>query len=211
MTTEVEERGRARIPDDARALDHWVFGPLTVTAHDTLEPVYEESYWRLYEGAFGPLRTEAAARQVLDRDEFSEEMTDPRVTKYLVWDDDGAAGMTTLTQDLSTVPWISPHFYAARYPDHAARDAIFYLGFILVRPGLRSSRVFHRLMDVVTDRISAADGVVGYDICAFNITTLNFADRIETVVGRRHPAAFAEVDSQHYFTTDFLVAGPPAD
>jgi hypothetical protein len=35
-------------------------------------------FWELYVAAFGPLRTRAAARQVLHEDEFFEEMADPR-------------------------------------------------------------------------------------------------------------------------------------
>ena len=48
-------------------------------------------------------------------------MLDPRVHKYIAWDDDGVAvGMSTLTRHLETVPWISPDFFAYHFPEHTA-------------------------------------------------------------------------------------------
>ena len=40
--------------------------------------------------------------------------------------------MSTLTRHLETVPWISPEYFAYHFPEHTARDAVYYLGFTLV-------------------------------------------------------------------------------
>jgi hypothetical protein len=87
-------------------------------------------YYKLYVATFGALDTEAAGRQLLSEDEFREEMLDPRVHKYIAWDaDDQAIGMSTLATDVATMPWVSPTYFAHRYPEQHARGAIFYLGF----------------------------------------------------------------------------------
>ena len=104
---------------------------MRVTIEQKISADLIESFYELYVAAFGPLRTRAAARQVLSLDEFIEEMTDPRVDKYVVWnaDDDGveqAIALTTFTNDLATVPWIEPAYYEHHYPDHFARNAVYY-------------------------------------------------------------------------------------
>ena len=89
----------------------------------------------LYRPAFEPLKVRSAARQVLTRGEFLEQMRDERVDKYVAWENGSEPiGMITLTRHLESVPWISPDYFAARYPEHWARNAIYYIGFILAHP-----------------------------------------------------------------------------
>ena len=46
---------------------------------------------QLYHETFSALQVKAVARQLLHEHEFLEEMHDPRVHKYVAWDDDGEA------------------------------------------------------------------------------------------------------------------------
>ncbi|MGZ4524317.1 MAG: hypothetical protein ACXVXO_13025, partial [Mycobacteriaceae bacterium] len=76
-----------------------------------MDDLTAQMFYDLYLAAFGPMRTRAAARNVLHQDEFFAEMNDTRVSKYVAWDADGrAVGLTTLTNDLHSVPWISPEY-----------------------------------------------------------------------------------------------------
>jgi hypothetical protein len=179
-------------------------GRPTVTALTAVDEATARHFWRLYLEAFGPLRTRAAARQVLHEDEFLEEMVDDRVWKYIAWDDKGTAiGMTTLTRHLETVPWISPEFYQARYPEHFARQAVYYLGFTLVGKGARGVLSFAAMIEAVVERLAADRAVCGYDICAFNNESIRFADNIEAMLRRGGEAVTMDrLDSQTYYVAD---------
>ena len=123
----------------------------------------------LYLRAMAPLVTRAAARHVLTRDEFDDEMADPRILKVLVRDDDGVpVALTTLTRDLAAVPWVNPSYFWTRFPDAVGRNAMFYLGYIVVDPDRRRSRALLLMAAEVKQHLVAARGVVGYDICAYN-------------------------------------------
>ena len=186
------------------ALQRWRLGVLTITRHELIPGEHAPYFYRLYEQAFGPLRTRAAARHVLTGEEFATELTDGRLQKYVAWDADGRAiGLATITRELEAVPWISPEFYRARFPAHAARDALFYLGFVLARPEVNSGRIFHRLMQVMTEPVAAVGGVAAYDICAFNNQALHFADRIETTLGRFAEGRYSQLDEQQYYAVNF--------
>ena len=123
----------------------------------------------LYLRAMAPLVTRAAARHVLTREEFDGEMADQRILKLLVRDDDGVpAGLTTLTRDLTAVPWVNPSYFWTRFPDAAGRDALFYLGYTLVDPERRRSQALLLMASEVKRQLQAARGVVGFDTCAYN-------------------------------------------
>ena len=147
----------------------WNDGEFTMTCTRRAAPDLKDSFWSLYEESFGPLRIRAAARQVLTEPEFAAELENPRIWKYVARDPQGRlAGLTTLTNDVSTMPWISPEYFEHNYPDEWRRHAVFYVGVTLVRPDMRRDRVWAMMATRVAQRVAAARGVLGYDICGHN-------------------------------------------
>ena len=136
----------------------------TVVAGSDLEVLHP-----LYLRAFAPLVTRAAARHVLTRDEFDQEMVDPRILKVLVRDEDGSpVALTTLTRDLTAVPWVNPSYYWTRFPDAVGRDALFYLGYIFVDPERRRTQALLLMASEIRTHLEQVRGVVGFDTCAYN-------------------------------------------
>ncbi|WP_245528940.1 hypothetical protein [Beutenbergia cavernae] len=163
-----------------------------------------EEFWPTYLAAFAPLAQRAAARHVLTREEFAEEMADERILKLLARDHEGhPVGLTTLATDLAAVPWVSPDFHARLYPEHAARGAIYYVGFTLAHPGRRRSRVFVDMLDalieiLVTDRV-----VCAYDVSRYNDETLRFAEHLFSRARRTCELDVDRVDVQTYYAATF--------
>lgn len=185
-------------------------GTVAVTIEGAVDAAMAESYYALYRETFGELETQAVARQLLHREEFLEEMLDPRVDKYVAWDDRGEAiGLSTLTHHLETVPWISPAYFQHHYPDHAARDAVYYIGFTLVRREHRQSHVFQAMIHRMGEVLAAAQAVVGWDICAFNDDGFAFGEHAARVLGRTGVVTVAPIDRQTYYLGTFHPAGPP--
>lgn len=173
-----------------------------------IEPVVDgelaEDFYQLYLAAFEPLRTRAVARQVLHREEFLAEMVDPRIEKYVARDDTGyAIGLSTMTRHLETVPWISPEYFAARYPEHAARNAIFYIGFTLTRPGQRGPKLAAAMIDALVETLLPEQAVVAYDICSYNDTRLRFGTNIASFFRRTAEVTVEPVDAQTYYSATF--------
>lgn len=174
-----------------------------ITIETTIDFQHAEVFYDLYLTAFGPLRTRAAARQVLHRDEFFAEMTDARVWKYVAWTDpDTPVALATMTKSLETVPWISPEYFRARYPEHAARDAIYYLGFTLVDPQNRDPRVFEGMFQLGMQRLIADHAVCAWDLCAYN-QNLGFANRIEKLLHRWADLEVFPIDTQTYYAATY--------
>ena len=91
-----------------------------------------------------------------------------------------------MTNDLEAVTWVSPDFFAARYPEHAARGAIYYLGMALVAPQRGQFRLLERVVRQLAAACVAGHGVLAYDVCAFNDSTVSFGRRAEAALGGSH-------------------------
>lgn len=175
-----------------------------VSVETTIHPDHHEHFYALYLDAFAPLRTRAPARQVLHRDEFLAELDDPRILKYVAWSDTGEpVALSTLTADLSTVPWISADYFAARYPEHTARGAVYYWGFALAQPSRRSSFAFRQILVAIVAKMAEERAVCAYDICGFNNAQLRFASHIESVAARFADVTVEPLDTQTYYGATF--------
>jgi len=160
-------------------------------------------YWTLYRETFGALETRAVARQLLHEEEFFEEMRDPRVDKYVAWQDDEVVGMSTLTTHLQTVPWISPAYFAHHYPEHTARDAVYYLGFTLVHRQRRQAHVFRTMVERIVELLVERRAVCAWDICAFNDEVIGLGENIERIISARAQVSVAPIDRQTYYSASF--------
>jgi hypothetical protein len=177
---------------------------MRVTVATTLPAEHAAVFYPLYLDAFAPLRATAAARHVLSDEEFGQEMADTRVLKYIAWNEAGIPiGLSTFTQDLDSVPWVSAEFYQARYPEHAARGAIFYLGFTLVDPAHQRSGALVAMLAEMGKTAIAEHAVVGYDICNYNLDTMDFANAVARVMRTMSPVTVDVLDTQTYYAMTF--------
>ena len=164
-------------------------------------PIIDRLY-DVYAKAFRPLTTVAAARHLLDADEFAAEMTDPRIDKYIVWDDDDQpVAMTTLTTDMTAVPWISARYYTARYPEHAAAGTLYYLGYTLVTPEREKEGFAGRILAELTRRLIDESAVIGFDVSSHNDDMQHIVSRLAG--SNSTPATVEAVDVQTYYAADF--------
>ncbi|MFC9894134.1 hypothetical protein ACFVMC_10615 [Nocardia sp. NPDC127579] len=181
---------------------------LHVTIDTEIPPDQIDQFHKLYEEAFGPMRVRAVARQVLHPEEFQATMVDPRVQKHVARTETGEpVGLTTLTRHLDTVPWISPDYFAAQYPEHAARNAIYYAGFTLVAPSARQGAAFHAMIKSAVQVLVADRGVVGWDICSYNNTHRSLFARTVEQLDRQANVEVAVRDSQTYYAALFTEDG----
>ena len=163
-----------------------------------------EEFYGLYQAAFEPLRALAAARQVLTAAEFAEQMADPRIEKYVVYDAGGrAVALSTLATDLSAVPWIEPAYFATGYPVHAARGAQFYLGFTVVHPDYQRGRVFSLSIAAIIRRLAEARARVAYDICAHNDTVRHLGAGLARAQTAKADVTVTAVDAQTYYLAQY--------
>ena len=189
---------------DLRAHDPGSRPTFAVTVEDRISEDHARSFYDLYLAAFGPLRTRAAARQVLHEQEFFGEMNDPRIAKYVAWNcSSEPVAMGTLTRNLEAIPWISPEYFVARFPEQAARSAIYYLGYVLVHPSWRHHHLVQRLVEVALPPLIESQAGVAFDVCSFNDDTLGFSTRLASLLRDLTGAELERIDTQNYYQVTF--------
>ena len=177
---------------------------VAVHRHQVITAERAEELYPWYEASFAGLRERAAARHVLTLAEFVEEMEDPRIDKWVATSEtDGTVlGLSTLARDLAAVPWASPEYYTARFPEHAAREAIWYLGFTMTPPAGQGAGVFATTLTAMMEAAVEQRVIVAWDMCAANVDSgLNAAIMAQLAAGAGAPST--QVDVQTYYSADF--------
>lgn len=179
-------------------------GPWRFTRQRVVHDEHIPTFHELYRAAFDPLKSRSAARQVLTPPEFVDQMTDPRVVKYVAWTAHGQpVGMTTLTNDLDAIPWVSPDYFAEHYPEQWVRQAVYYLGFTLTHPMQRRQRFVETMLRVGIEEMVAERAVLAFDVCAFNHDVLRFGERLESVLADFPGSTLEAIDTQYYSCMSF--------
>jgi hypothetical protein len=179
-------------------------GPWRFTRESIIIGTAAEALLQLYRRAFEPLKVRAAARHLLTREEFLGQMEDHRVDKYVAWEDSGEpVAIITLTRHLDAVPWISPEYFAARYPEQWARNAVYYLGFAFTRSTTQRSRFLEIAVEMAIEPLTMERAVIAYDVCSYNNSVLGLSKRIAEVLRRNSHSLPEELDSQIYYGVNF--------
>lgn len=163
------------------------------------DPVVVEEFLEMYRSAFAPLDTVAAGRQALTDDEFRADMGDESVLKFVGRARDGRpVAMCLLATDLTKLPWLSPAFWQQRYPEQYARNAIFYVGAILVSPEAQGGLWFHRLLTETIGHAASHRGVGALDVCRYNVEHLDLPGIVAKVSDSMAEVECEQVDTQTY-------------
>jgi hypothetical protein len=174
------------------------------TREYAVAPELTLAFYELYEAAFAPLRIRSMARQCLNESEFAAQMTNDAVVKYVAWDVAGnPVGLCALTRQLESVPWISPDYFAHRFPQQWARNAVWYLNFVLAHPSQRHGRFLDQLVEVGVGELVDQGAVCGYDMCAYNDEVLGLGRRLAERFQRTTGATPRMVDTQNYYEVRF--------
>lgn len=161
-----------------------------------------EAIWEMYEEAFVPLDELAAQRHLWSKEEVLAELGDPRIVKYVGWSGDRPAGLAMITNHLELVPMISPAFLRRRFPEYAARNAIFYGIVIFVRPSHRGRTLFARLGSHMGQETALHGGVVLFDVCNHNREEHAVDDNLGRLAVPFKNSSMSLVDQQSWFAIE---------
>lgn len=128
--------------------------------------------WTLYEESFAGLNAHAVQRHLMYRTEFDAVAADPRIQKWLAYNDDGdLVGLATYTNELDAWPLIAPEYFALRWPELYAAKAIWYCGFVAVQQNAAAANVFTAVITGMYRQAEEQHGVIALDFCSYNDMT----------------------------------------
>jgi len=185
-------------PRDSTAIDR----PIVITHEAQIEGDAAEALWEAYRENFAPLAELAILQHMFTRDEILAELANPDILKIVGWQDGRPVGLGMVTNVLEAVPQISPAFLRAKYPDHAARQAIYFGILVMVSPRVRGRTMFGRIYTELWQVPAKAGGVLAFDVCEFNRTLFD-ADALASRIAAQFPRAnVGVVDRQTWYVAE---------
>ncbi|GGN37158.1 hypothetical protein FHR83_006459 [Actinoplanes campanulatus] len=141
--------------------------------------------WELYESALGEMRSLAVQRHLMYQSEFDDVMSDPRVEKFVCFDEEGnLCGLATFSNDLYAMPLISPEYFERHWPELYRQRRIWYAGFVAVGRASRASRALLELMEAMFNTAAAQNGIIALDFCRYNDVKRNMGRATERILNR---------------------------
>lgn len=176
---------------------------VSVTMETDPDPSVGATLWQQYVTAFTPLQELALLNHLYRESEFMALFFDPTVTKLIGWSGSDPVGLAMVTNNLDAVPQISPPFLYRRYPDLAARDAIFFGILVFVADERRGRTLFARLISGMGQLAAHADGLIVFDVCRHNMETFALHEQLARVATWFPRSSFEAIDAQSYFAARF--------
>ncbi len=176
--------------------------PITITHEVSITGPTAEALWEAYRVNFEPLAELAVLQHLYPRDEVLAELANPRITKIVGWQEGEPVGLAMVTNCLEDVPQISPAFLRSRYPEHAARNAIYVGIVVMVTPGARRRTLFGRLSAELWQIPAIVGGVLVFDVCDFNREVFG-AERLAQQIADNFPRSAVQVlDRQTWYAAE---------
>lgn len=173
-----------------------------ITHERVLEGATAEALYESYLENVGPLAEVAVLRHVDTKVDMLRQFANPRIQKIVAWQANEPVGLAMVTNSLEDVSEISPQFLRNRFPEHAARDAIYIGMLVMVSKKLRGLTVFNRLYTELWQVPAQAAGVLVYDVCEFNRTMFD-VDALSERIASVFPRSSVELlDRQTWFVAD---------
>lgn len=171
-----------------------------VDVRTDVDPFLGDELLLAYRTAFAPLASRSPVRQVCSDADFLAEMANPAIVKFVARDAAGAiCAMSTLTNDLTTQPWLCPEYYEARYPVQLAEGRLYYVGSLLVMPEHQTGPWAHMLLTSVIQWLAERRATATFDCCSFNVDAVGLPRLIELVARRRAIGRLEALGRQEFY------------
>lgn len=178
------------------------YDPVTITHETVITGHTADVLLAMHLASFAPLDELAIQRQTGDERELRAVFADPRFTKIVAWKLGQPVGLGVLTNHLDLIPELSPAFLRARYPHHAARDAIYIGIYVTVSSEHRGITLFSRITTEMWNVPAKADGILVFDICEFN-REMFATDQLTLQIASAFPRSrVSTVDRQTWYVAE---------
>jgi hypothetical protein len=130
------------------------------------------------------------------------QFANPRVLKLVAWQQGVPIGLGMVTNSLEDVPEISPAYLRARFPEYAARDAIYVGMLVIVAPDVRGLTVFSRIYTELWNVPARAGGLLVFDVCEFNRVSFAVDELAERIASNFPHATVDVLDRQTWYVAN---------
>lgn len=178
---------------------HPIAPPISITHERSITGELADQLWDAYLENFEPLAKVAVLRHLDSREQMLAQFANLRILKLVAWQGAQPVGLGMVTNCLEDVEEISPAFLRAKYPEYAARNAVYVGMLVMVSPGQRNLTAFSRLYLELWQVPARAGGILVYDVCDFNLETFGVGEMSRRIASNFPKASVEVLDRQTWF------------
>lgn len=164
-----------------------------------------ERLWQLYRRSYLPVAQEVPTHEMLDREEFDDQLRSASNRLWVIWDDDQPVGMTLVSTDIRSTRWLSTEYFAKHFPDHLREGRVHYVVWVTVDPA-HQARGSMTLLARQALAAEARDGaLLVFDTPEFNQPSENggAAELLHRLARMVAEPTLLPLNTQRYFALDF--------
>ena len=106
-----------------------------VTRHsNVVDPALREKLWRLYHSTYLPTAEATVTHEMLDQDEFNEQISRDSNRVWVVWNDSLPVAMTLVSTDVRATRWLSEIYFEKHFADRYRAGQVHYIVWVVVDP-----------------------------------------------------------------------------
>lgn len=106
-----------------------------VTRHtNVVDSALREKLWRLYRTTYLPTAEATVTHEMLDQDEFNEQISRDSNRVWVVWSDSSPVAMTLVSTDVRATRWLSEIYFEKHFPDRYRAGQVHYIVWVVVDP-----------------------------------------------------------------------------
>ena len=187
-------------PPTGSILDrHPVAPSISITHERSITGELAQELWETYLENLEPLAEVAVLRHLDSHEEMLAQFANPRILKLVAWQGVRPVGLGMVTNSLEDVAEISPAFLRVKYPEYAARNAIFVGMLMMVSPDQRSHTAFSRLYLELWQVPARAGGILVFDVSDFNRETFGVDEMSRRIASNFARSSVEVLDRQTWY------------
>ena len=106
-----------------------------VTRHsNVVDTALREKLWRLYRTAYLSTAEATVTHEMLDQDEFNEQISRDSNRVWVVWSDSLPVAMTLVSTDVRATRWLSDIYFEKHFPERYRAGQVHYIVWVVVDP-----------------------------------------------------------------------------
>ena len=99
-----------------------------------VDTALREKLWRLYRTAYLPTAEATVTHEMLDQDEFNEQISRDSNRVWVVWSDSLPVAMTLVSTDVRATRWLSDIYFEKHFPERYRAGQVHYIVWVVVDP-----------------------------------------------------------------------------
>lgn len=181
-----------------------------VTRHSIVsDPQLTDGLWNLYRRSYARVARETPTHEMLEREEFVDQLRSGTNRFWVVWDDGRPVGMALISTDVRATRWLSETYFEHHFPERFRAGLVHYVVWVTIDPSYVAQGAINVLARQALSLEAREGALLVFDTPEVNQPgdTGGAAELMIRLARMAGDAELLPLSTQRYFAVDFAAPG----